>query len=281
MKTELKIILGIALFIGITLFAFNNKPTEEEIETRNYEIINKWEVPKILEEVSGISWIGNEKVACIQDEEGIIFIYNLKTEKIEKEIEFAERGDYEDVVVHEKTAYALRSDGALYIIENFQTRPKVTKYNTFEDNKRDVEGLTLDKPNNRLLFAVKDEKDKNIPYKGVYEFNLATQKFNPSPIFKINLNDDIFKSLDEKKPYKRMRPSAISYSIDHNKVYMLDGSKPKILVANKDWELTKLYELDKNVFYQPEGITFSPDGRLFISNEGKKGKPNILEVELN
>jgi hypothetical protein len=61
---------------------------------------------------------------------------------------------------------------------------------------------------------------------------------------------------------------------------MLDGSKPKILVANKDWKLTKLYELDKNVFYQPEGITFSEDGRLFISNEGKKGKPNILEVEL-
>jgi len=281
MKTELKIILGIALFIGITLFAFNNKPTGEEIETKKYKIINKWEVPKILDEVSGISWIGNEKVACIQDEEGIIFIYNLKTEKIEKEIEFAERGDYEDVVVYENTAYALRSDGVIFMVKNYNTSPKVTKYNTFEDDKRDVEGLTLDKPNNRLLIAVKDEKDKDIPFKGVYEFDLATEKFNPSPIFKINLNDAIFKSLDEKKPHKRMRPSAISYSLDHNEVYVLDGSKPKILVANKNWELIKLYELDKDLFYQPEGITFSPDGRMFISNEGKKGKPNILEVELN
>ena len=76
-----------------------------------------------------------------------------------------------------------------------------------------------------------------------------------------------------------MRPSALTLTNDAKKIYFLDGSKPKFLISDAEGNLQKLYHLDEDEFYQPEGITLSPDNRIFISNEGKKGKPNILEVE--
>ena len=38
--------------------------------------------------------------------------------------------------------------------------------------------------------------------------------------------------------------------------------------------------LDPNVFKQPEGIAFDSTGNLFITNEGRRGKGNILEFKL-
>ena len=43
--------------------------------------------------------------------------------------------------------------------------------------------------------------------------------------------------------------------------------------------IKKLIELGKE-FSQPEGITFSPQGEIFISNEGGQEPGNILKVEV-
>lgn len=279
MKTELKIILATFLLIGLTVFAFTQKKSKSTNTNKQYKIVNKWELPNVLQEVSGISWIGEDKIACIEDEDGSIFIYNLKNSTIEKRIDFGSKGDYEDLVTIKNDAYVLRSDGVIFGVENYLTNPTVTEYNTFNDASRNVEGLALDKTHHRLLLAVKDEKHKNKLFKGVYALDLATKKFQFLPEYKINMNDGIFKSLSEKKHHKLMRPSALTLTNDAKKIYYLDGSKPKFLISDAEGNLQKLYHLDEDEFYQPEGITLSPDNRIFISNEGKKGKPNILEVE--
>ncbi|MDR6300460.1 hypothetical protein [Mesonia maritima] len=281
MKTELKIILGLFLIIGLTVFAFTNKRLEQPKENYEYTILNRWELPEILEEVSGISWIGNNKVACIQDEEGSIFIYNLKTSQLEDTIDFANKGDYEDIVINHQDAYVLRSDGIIFGVENYLTDPTVTEYATFNDDSRNVEGLTLDKVHNRLLLAVKDEKHEEKAFKGIYALDLATKKFQFLPEYKIHLNDEIFKNLAVKKTHKLMRPSALTFTNDAEEIYYLDGAQPKFLISDKEGNLKKLYHLNEEEFNQPEGITISPDNRIFISNEGKKGKPNILEVEFH
>ncbi|SHI31520.1 hypothetical protein SAMN04488096_10177 [Mesonia phycicola] len=283
MKTEMKIILGIFLMIGLTIFAFNKKNiiNQKEEVSENYSITNRWELPKILEEVSGISWIGNEKIACIQDEDGSIFIYNLKTSNIEKQIDFANHGDYEDIVTYKNDAFVLRSDGIIFMIKDYLQDPKVTQHATFNDTERNVEGLALDEDHQRLLLAVKDEKNKDKNFKGVYAFDIDTKKFNFDPVYKIELKDEIFKNIHSKKTHKIMRPSAISFSSNKEKVLYLDGADPKLLVTDKKGKLSKLYKLNEDIFYQPEGITFSKNGRMFIANEGKKNKPNILEVVLN
>ena len=43
--------------------------------------------------------------------------------------------------------------------------------------------------------------------------------------------------------------------------------------------IINIVELDKRIFNQPEGICFSENGDMFISNEGKNGKANILRFK--
>jgi len=52
-------------------------------------------LPKILEEASGLTDISLTEVALVQDEKGIIFIFDLEKESITKRIPFAGDGDYE------------------------------------------------------------------------------------------------------------------------------------------------------------------------------------------
>ncbi|MEH6408144.1 MAG: hypothetical protein V7767_12765, partial [Leeuwenhoekiella sp.] len=59
------------------------------------------------------------------------------------------------------------------------------------------------------------------------------------------------------------------------------GVRPKLLVLDKNGKPKHVYKLDHDDFNQPEGLTFSPSGKLYISNEGHKDPGNILEVELD
>ena len=48
------------------------------------------------------------------------------------------------------------------------------------------------------------------------------------------------------------------------------------MMLNKKGKLVAFEGLDPKRFKQPEGITFMPNGDMVLSNEGQKGKANIL-----
>ena len=75
-------------------------------------------------------------------------------------------------------------------------------------------------------------------------------------------------------------PSDTSVHPSTGDIYIIEGRKPKLMVINSTNDVKTFMELDKNDFLQPEGITFSPTGEMFISNEGVKDPGNILKVKL-
>lgn len=255
------------------LTAINGKP--------DYKIIQKWELPDVLKEVSGIEWLGNNKIAAIQDEDGIIFIYNLATSKIENRFPFGNSGDYEGIVVNEGTAYVLKSDGTILEISNYTNpNPSVTAHSTALNKIKDVdvEGLTLDKKNNRLLIAEKERKgEKRI--RNIYAWNLQSKSSAEKPIFEINLNDSFYKNLKSRNK-SGFNPSEIEIQPRSGDFYILDGRNPKLLILDKNAQPKEIYFFDSAVFAQPEGITFSPNGTLYISNEAGDGPANILQISL-
>ena len=50
-----------------------------------------------------------------------------------------------------------------------------------------------------------------------------------------------------------------------------------LLVINRSGEIITSVKLPKKLFKQPEGICFNPEGDLFISNEKKGKRANILQ----
>ena len=280
-RIAILIIIGVLGLTGIIFYGYK-KISKNEVAGQDihYEIVTQWELPDELEEVSGIDWMGANKIACIQDEDGIVFIFNLETSTVEKKIDFAGPGDYEDLRIVGDAIYVLRSDGEIFEVENFLSEnPRTKTYSNFLTAKQNLEGLAYDKANNRLLLAIKDREPKDKTYKGIYQFSLKSRDLNKEPSFRLEMQDSLLKR--DVKLNRKLEPSALGIHPQTGKFYILDGRSPQLIIADENMNLEKLYNLREADFAQAEGLTFAEDGRLFISNEGKTGKPNILEVKLH
>lgn len=280
-KIAIGIVTAVLLVAAFIYFSFKSRPSSYiHPAAEELEISQKWELPMELEEVSGIAWIDDYKLAAVQDEEGIIFIYDLNSSQIIKKIAFGDKGDYEGIALVDSTAYVLRSDGVLFEVRNFlKPNPNTNVFKTGLGKKLDTEGLCYDPSGNRLLIAIKDHTGEN--FKPVYAFNLTTKKLEEEPALKIRYDDPVFKILDQRRNHKLMRPSEINIHPLTGDYYILEGVIPKLLILDPQGKTKKLLVLEREQFPQAEGLTFSPSGELYISNEGKDQEPNILKIELD
>lgn len=271
-----------ALLIALLTFGSFKTPKPKKKKGNTLEIVNTWELPDALEEVSGIAWMSDAKIAAVEDEDGLIYIYDLAKNKIDKTIEFADDGDYEGIAVTGEDAYVMRSDGLLFEVQNYATAQPVTKtYQSAMSHKNNVETLSYDAKNKRLLTAPKDLDPNDEDIKGIYAFDLKQHLMLPDLVARIDMKDKAFKKFEKNKAYRTFRPSDLAIHPKTGQIYMLEGVNPKLIILDKTYAIKKVYELDKDDFAQPEGITFSPDGTLFISNEAHGGTANIHQVELD
>jgi hypothetical protein len=245
-----------------------------------------WTLPDVLKEISGNVLAGQDRMACIEDNEGIIYIYNLQSKKIDEEIKFAGKGDYEGIARVGDVYWVLRSDGFLYEVHPVQGGKSTVKtYDLPLTSENDTESLFYDSENKRLLVGVKEkdltEKDK----KGVYAFDLDKKTLNKEAVFYIDGGkkdkEEADKGKKKKKKKKEVKPSDLAIHPKTRDIYVLDGPESELLILEPSGKLKSTQKLDKDVFPQPEGLCFSEDGHLYISSEaGKKGKAVIAKMEL-
>ena len=245
-------------------------------------IVKKWDMPKDLAEISGLSYIDGLRFACVQDELGKIFIYNATSSSVEKEISFGDPGDYEELAAVGETIWVLRADGKLFEVNNMNaSKPSVKEYSTPLTTKQDAEGLCYDKKNNRLLIAIKGAEPGTENYKGIYAFDLNSKKMDQQPVFKIDLQNKVFGNGSDKKKRSTINPSGISIHPVSGDMYIIDGRNQQLLIMDAGGNIKKLYGLNSKEFAQPEGITFNSAGDLFIANEGTKQPGNIVQVKID
>ncbi len=274
---------GILLFVGIIYWFTRDKYYIEYTNAEHIKIANKWELPRVLEEVSAIAYLDEERIACVQDEVGDLFIYNLVSKEIEKRISFAENDDFEGLAMVGNAAYIMRSDGKIFSIDDIRVEnPVIEKFDTKMSFKYDFEGLCYDKKKDRLLMAAKSNgaNDDN-EFKPVFEFRLGSKQLTDAPIYELAYDDPIFEGLESAGTPKVFRTSEIQIHPKTGDIYMLDGVIGKLLILSDNWKPKNLYIFNPSDFPQPEGITFDPDGKTFISNEGEWQPANILEVVIN
>ncbi len=239
----------------------------------NIEIREKWDLPEVLKEVSGISYLDENRFAAVQDEEGKIFIYNRKDDRIEREINFAGPGDYEGITTKGNTAWVVRADGTLFEVD-MNSGKNTKQYKTHLTVEHNVEGLTYDIYNERLLLGIKDNEPGNKEYKGIYPFDLNSKTLSTVPAYRIDLTHELFGT---RKKKGTIMPSAIAIHPTTKEIFVTDGPNSRLLIMDPKGNPQRLLQLGKN-FSQPEGITFSPMGELFISNEGSKQPGNIILI---
>ncbi len=258
----------------------------------------KYKLPHCLDEISGLSFLSKNILACIQDEKGILYIFDLEKGKVIEKLAFGEERDYEDIEIVKKNAYILQSNGTILKVRNIEDgTPKVKKYNTRLSKKNDAEGLAYDDESNALLIACKDSpalKKKGSTLNGkraIYRFDLDTKEISKKPVCIIDLEDlkhpigyfsntksltGLIKRLNPLKGDINFCPSGIAIHPKTKNFYIISSVDKMLIVLNREGQVISSNKLNKKIFRQPEGICFNSDGDMFISNEKNGARANIL-----
>lgn len=283
-KSNLFVGLFTAVLIAVGVIGFSKVSKANAELTKGsdqYTITDTWELPTELKEVSGIVWIDHRTLACVQDENGFIFIYDLEEKYVREKISFAGNGDYEGIALRNKNLYVMQSDGLLYEVEDWESADRViSAHQTGFKSENNMESLTYSLKDNSLLTAPKD-KDIDAEFKGIYKVSMTSKDAGERvPTYKIDMNADDLRPYRDKKLRKTFNPSEVAVHPKTNDIYVLEGKNPKLLILDEQGSLKNVYKLDEINFPQPEGMTFSAHGHLYISNEAVSGPATIHLVEL-
>jgi len=303
MKSLSKMVFNSILFLALlSMFNCKFKNTNQSIQTseagRSYNPVGYdlsapdriYVLPAILHEISGITEIDSSNIACIQDENGILVIYDLSKGIISQHFIFHKEGDYEDVARAGNTIYVLKSDGTLYEIPDYKSAGySGISYKTGVP-ANDNEGLCYDTKNNWLLIGPKSNiEDEKKSKRVIYGFSLETKKLLEKPVVKFDLKAIKEYAIENKldlpvtnkkneksEPEIELRTSAIGIHPVTNKLFLISGTEQIFFVFNLDGTLEYMEKLDPKLFNQPEGITFLNNGDMLISNEGGSGTATLL-----
>lgn len=268
-------------------------PDSSENASNKFSILQVWEMPEELKEISANTLVDSTHMACVPDNNGIIYIYNLKSKSVERRIPFGGKGDYRGLSLVGKTFYVLRSDGFLYEIANDGYGNRLVKtYHLPLDAENYTEPMFYDHEHNCLLIGTKQKDLTDKEKKGVYAFDLSAKTMNTHAVFMIDGQYNYEgKGYEDKNHHRNKKkentekeditPSEIAIHPRTKNLYVLNGTKSELLIANSSGQIQFTIHLDKKIFPQPEGMCFTPSGELYISSEGcKKGNGLIAKVQL-
>ena len=284
----------ILFFIIISMLAFSHSSVQKEIgylngassyaDTLQPDSTSKvvavgrtWELPAELKNISAIDYISPATMACLQDEVGSIFILNLDSGAIEKEFPFGPPGSYKGLVIIGSDAYVACADGRIIEIKQYASdKREIIEHGTHLTIEEEVNGLCYDRKNRRLLVTIKGTEDGNQLYKGIYSFRLTEKRMLAKPVIKIDLRNRVFRNLQPKNIQSVFQPSDLDINPVTGLLYIVDGTRVQLLRMRMNENIKDLTELDREKMIQPEGITFTPSGELFIASKGIREEPGKL-----
>lgn len=223
---------------------------------------NKQTLPFELREVSGITAINDRLIAMVQDEEAIIYLYDIEKQEVVDEFGFNADGDYEDIELYNDVFYVLKSNGAIDKVSlEGELLAEVSSPHLSLEN--DTEGLCYCQKYDYLLVLCKEKPgvglDKHT--KAIYSFDMKTNTYSESPIITIDRSEFL-----EKKKRKKFKPSGLIVN-ENNELLLIDSKSSYVALFTLEGEFINKGKLD---FPQPEGICIMPNADIWVASEGLK-----------
>jgi hypothetical protein len=237
----------------------------------------RYRVRESMQEISGI-WLhpDPQHIYAINDEEGKIFLINLDANEPYPVTKFGKSGDYEDLVYTSEGWVVLKSNGTLYHVHDaFTDSVSSTSYKFQHPGKQEFESAYYEAGSNSIVFICKQcEEDKRQMATSAYRFNMGSKEFDTVPAYRLSVADIARLAGTEMKNF---RPAAAAIHPVEKRLYIVSSVNELLVIAGFDGKVQEVYHLKDKLFRQPEGISFAPNGDMYISNEAGDGTANILK----
>lgn len=256
-----------------TLFscdALGTRSKEKQTSPEGYNLsqYERFKVRESLQEISGIAFYRDEDhFMANNDEQGRLFQVGLRAKSAYPTWKFGKGGDYEELVYTGKDWLVLKSNGTIYQVSYlFSDTTESTAYHFPVRGKRDMEAAYYDIQRNQLMVICKScEEDKKTPFTSVYAFRLDSMAYLQDTAFRIRSED--IPGLAE-SPSRYFRPSGAAVHPIEKRVYIVASINELLVITDLQGNVQEAHRLPRKHFSQPEGITFAPNGDMYISNEG-------------
>lgn len=242
----------------------------------------RYRVRQSMQEISGIVLAPNEHhIMAINDEEGKIYSIDVATDRPYPTSKFDKSGDYEDLATTGTDWFVLKSNGHLYHVNGmFTDTVDATHYKMPVRGKREFESLYYDVRNNSLVAVCKScEEDKREGFTSAYRFQLSTMEYDTTPAFRINIAEIARLTRGDVGHFK---PSGAAIHPIEKRLYIVSAVNRMLVITDLDGKVQEAYNLRHRKFPQPEGISFTANGDMYISNEAvDEAQASILKFKYN
>lgn len=240
---------------------------------------NVFRLPDYLEEVSGLTYYSPNQLAMHNDENGRMYVFDLKKKSIAHRVRFNGDGDFEGIERVGQHIYVTKSDGRLFRF-SVDIEGVVEEIKTPFSKDNNIEGLGYHPKTNTLLFALKNDGDvENVKVSGraIYGYDLSKDEFINLPLYSIS-HKELERVVGDDFSF---HPSGVAVHPITFEIYVISAQKRALLVFGEDGKPKNLTHLKRSLFPQPEGIAFTPNGDLFISNEMDGSGGTLLQFRMN
>jgi hypothetical protein len=226
-----------------------------------------------IDQISGIAYSSaDSSVFAIDDDTGDLYNISLTNEPAITKWKFGKNSDNEDLVLTDSSFYVLGSKGKIFHFGLPIT--EVQEYELELKGSHEFEILYKDPSANRLIMLCKECNEDNKKRVSAYGFDLDSNTFSDTAVFELK-ESSIEKVLGKK--IDRFKASAASVNPLTGDIFIISSINKLLVVTGSDLTVKQVYELNPELFKQPEGLCFTPWGDLLISNEaGTEGKADIL-----
>jgi len=241
-----------------------------------------------IEQISGLCFTDDGRLFCELDRTASVHQIDPQTGKIIKTFYLKDSSDedgkklkpnFEDISIVGNRFFLAHTHGRLYEFKEGSEGEHVsyTVYKTKLTKDNNIEGLCYDPETNSLLMAC-----RNFPGEGyekgrtVYTFSLTTKTLADVPRFFIPS-----RKLRKNSAEKEFNPSGITRHPITGTFFVIASHGKMIVELSKEGDLLNEKDLPDNIHFQPEGIAFSKDGTMYISNEGKDKAPTLVSYKMN
>ena len=269
---------GIVFFLLMSI-GFISCTDQSSGSPAGFDIRNpvKSELGKDLNEISGLTFsIQDTSILAVSDSKRKVFQIDLRHLKLRDYSEkIYEQSDFEDLVKIDTTIYVLISNGTILEMPlQIKDSTRTVAHPFWSKDKNDFETMYYDSTVNSLIIMCKTcEADKDQKVRNAYRFDLATKTFDSSAFFSISRQDVKAAMKNDDADFK---PSAAAIHPVDKRLFILSSAGQLLVIADMRGKVQEAYSLNPDLHPQSEGITFAPNGTMYISNEGKYGKPTLL-----